>query len=607
MCKYDALGSSALSPYLIVRFDIPALQVQQELSFALQLDHHHGQSKLGEVVSLVQDAITDLNTAEHIQGRLQLDITKDKLEAFQKEALQGLEEWHQRLKLADEEHLKADIAKERMNDMRAAYFKELSHLREQLHQKEVAEASIGEFEFVDDMKLFDPMDYTFDDESRQIMEMKLEQIQHNMEEQCRRMSVTYATTKSALTEKLNALTEKLADVQMSMEKKDELLQKLLEERRSKSHLALESTFERQHTGGSRASRKSGGGTPTLNSPCSAGSSIKRKSGRSWTFFNRVGSRFDVVQATDVDKHERTETRKKTFSLTNIMKKATRKTSKPKIQTLLCVVCGKEAAGAHLCSDCFQAESELVSRKPTCEQSVQSDIDGNVVEKAMADYPEVQWQVILGSYDLEAPVIRKFSSIGLQTDSGAQRHVGIQATMSKADEGSKMNSTDVVSNLLGTHEDVGIRGLEEIGDVSCSDDLWDMSATSESFADERRESVSTTSTSITSILQRHGVKVDSEEMMKSGPSKSVPPCAQRASPLPTRQTNRKRPAGSGAPPKTARMSHRGTPPPASFDMSISSKSPMPCDPGDAPLVPGQVSTRIQGTPSQLRRRNSFNGF
>ena len=102
-----------------------------------------------------------------------------KLDHFKKKSLTSLDDWRRKLaasaKESEEAENKVRRANDRMNQMRDAYFRDLSNLREQLQIKKKLEDQGNGHAFKPDMIMnFDPADYLVEDDVRKVVEEKVQ-------------------------------------------------------------------------------------------------------------------------------------------------------------------------------------------------------------------------------------------------------------------------------------------------------------------------------------------------------------------------------------------------------------------------------------------------
>eukprot|EP00747_Dinoflagellata_sp_TGD_P059175 gnl/TRDRNA2_/TRDRNA2_151452_c1_seq1.p1 gnl/TRDRNA2_/TRDRNA2_151452_c1~~gnl/TRDRNA2_/TRDRNA2_151452_c1_seq1.p1 ORF type:complete len:392 (+),score=73.75 gnl/TRDRNA2_/TRDRNA2_151452_c1_seq1:86-1261(+) len=158
-------GEARACSELFVRIEMPAVGLQTHLVFA---------ARSGNGLVSVFDYLAEIvrGLSEDVGEDLLLVDSKGAHQKFQdlrSDALARVDAWQAKLKQAEICRLKESRAKAEMVRMRDDFYKEISHLREQLHLQARAAHAGQSFE-PSEMTLFDPLKYLLEEEQTQIDE-----------------------------------------------------------------------------------------------------------------------------------------------------------------------------------------------------------------------------------------------------------------------------------------------------------------------------------------------------------------------------------------------------------------------------------------------------
>jgi len=207
---------------LIVSIQLPEFNVSSQLSLSV--------SAAGDSWTDVQDVwpnvmhaiLTELrengmsiNLSEMSEHETTMDKWKAKANAAVNKWTQLLKEGQEGVKASKDATLKLDTARKTMSDMRDACLRECQQLREQVYQKDQAEVKGVEF-FPKALVIFDPVRYSFDKESHELLQQKAEL----MEIEGRKKVI-------AIQERVDSLQDQLNSKTMLAERKDQLIQALI--------------------------------------------------------------------------------------------------------------------------------------------------------------------------------------------------------------------------------------------------------------------------------------------------------------------------------------------------------------------------------------------
>lgn len=497
--------------------------------------------------------------------------------------------------MAERESAMVEIAKKQMNEMRTAYFKELSYLKEQLHQKADARARGDDYEFVD-LNLFDPAAYTFGDEAKQILQEKVELIQKEYHAQHQQVFAKYERRRSEL-------AEKLGTHQLLLKKKSELLDGLMKKHGYRSEVTLEHALN----------------CPESPEETSILPSAPRQV-RKQSLWGLLRQRSIVSQPVMSEN----EAPPKKSSLTKMRSVVHTITTAKRMRARACASCGKPCVnGGGLCSACLGVTSrssqengairtatvsniavQTEERKVTSNQSVQSEIGGDVVEKALKEYfqnhAESDWDRILNGIikddDDENDVNTganpqqecKFISIGVQTTPQAAKPL---KKIGHIKPESLILDDDVESDRPTSRTTIMEWTEERVSTATGSERT------------EERVSIGTESSmgSATDNLQRHlSVSFDSMQPTRPSLQHRSTWSSEGAS---ERNTPRRRVSVNGVPQRPAgRLASMSARTVASKAQPLVIKAPLPCEGINAPTNFGSFNL---SRPSQLLRRGRSN--
>mmetsp|Transcript_32777 Transcript_32777/g.93996 ORF Transcript_32777/g.93996 Transcript_32777/m.93996 type:complete len:762 (-) Transcript_32777:36-2321(-) len=222
----DWQANHELTPF-VVSVALPAFDIHEVFKFDLRPMNPEESSsvveRLEELLDEFGESFGDKFVAVDHHG------SADKLERIRRVAAEKLEEWRDRLKIAEDALIRVDGAKQQMSSMREMYYKEISMLRQQLHMKAEAERACKEH-LPEDLCLFDPSDFVFDDggDLIWILRQKAEVLQRRFNMHSARIS-----------ERFNEVQDKLKTKNALLRKKEELLQGLLQKHGYKNEVGLE--------------------------------------------------------------------------------------------------------------------------------------------------------------------------------------------------------------------------------------------------------------------------------------------------------------------------------------------------------------------------------
>lgn len=232
---HNKAGGDGLRTELIISVELPALDMHEVLAVAVRPMDVEENGVVQRVSELVQDLASELS------DDIVLDVgVAEKLQKLRAKAKGGLEDWRGKLKLAEEGMIKVAIAKQQMNAMRESYYKELMQLREQLHRKTSFEKDGKEYT-PDDVYIFDPTDYIFEDEHNDVLKMKAAILQQRYDEQ-----------KGRWHERLDDMAQRLQTARMLVARKDILLRGVMLKHGYTSDMQIEKDLKERETEASAA-------------------------------------------------------------------------------------------------------------------------------------------------------------------------------------------------------------------------------------------------------------------------------------------------------------------------------------------------------------------
>lgn len=223
------MGSKKDGGALIISIEAPHFGVHEVLSFTVRLEQDGDSLIVTErLAELVQEAVSDLSGqlihTDHRDPAAELARARTAAQA-------GLAEWKARLRTAEEDRLKAENAKQQLNTMRESYHKEITQLREQLHLQRKANQE-GRLYQADDIDLFDPTEYAFDDEAGRLLKAKAEELKRR-----------YNEHRSRFKDELDSLTHKVESLNFVLARKDILLHGLMKHFGVNNEAMLEQQLE----------------------------------------------------------------------------------------------------------------------------------------------------------------------------------------------------------------------------------------------------------------------------------------------------------------------------------------------------------------------------
>mmetsp|Transcript_57192 Transcript_57192/g.113672 ORF Transcript_57192/g.113672 Transcript_57192/m.113672 type:complete len:957 (-) Transcript_57192:239-3109(-) len=204
-----------MSTAFMIHIEMPAIEVCSQVSFDVR------PSRLQDVFD---GAVGLVNGIAHEYGHDLIDLdhecTEQKLETIRRKAMLGVNLWQERLKMADEWEKKFDGARETMNSMRDAYYRELLFLREQLYQKKKAAREDKPFE-PSQAVLFDCSFFTMDQQdSMKVVQDKFSQL-------TKELTIKHDEIETRLRSQIIALKDQLSTEEMKLAMNERLLKKVM--------------------------------------------------------------------------------------------------------------------------------------------------------------------------------------------------------------------------------------------------------------------------------------------------------------------------------------------------------------------------------------------
>jgi len=230
--------SSAMDPKgnmtttLLLNFELPALGVSAQISWTVRPSRQsHILDCMDEMVQVIQQEFADDLASVDREGSTRT------MEHFRSKAMKDIDEWQNKLKMAEEWKTKVDRAGNQMNRMRNDYYKELSHLREQIHQKQHCEKTGQEYTPVV-FNSFDPGSYSLEETHEELKEeLKKEKKKHDSE---------LKEVEKKYNSRINMLHDQLATTKMILSRKEKLLDQVQQQVAEKQK-AQETTAPAQAT------------------------------------------------------------------------------------------------------------------------------------------------------------------------------------------------------------------------------------------------------------------------------------------------------------------------------------------------------------------------
>lgn len=212
-CQNDGLLGK-ISTLLIMQFEMPALQLQTQATFAVKASR---QESIFDGVNDLVHSLVDHFKADFVG--LDREGSSRRLDVWRKQAMAEFDEWQSRMKMVDDWKSKVNRASQQMNRMRDAYYREIFHLREQVYQKNKADQKGEQFQPTYALH-FDPSEYTMENEVQKLVTEKTAAMQQELE-----TKVSAIEFKSKA--RLEALTNQLQTANMILTRKQQLVEKLM--------------------------------------------------------------------------------------------------------------------------------------------------------------------------------------------------------------------------------------------------------------------------------------------------------------------------------------------------------------------------------------------
>jgi len=232
---FPGSSSQTLAPMaphtdLLVLVELPAVGVNTNIKFNVK------STNLDRIAGVLSDCLSDL--VNELEDDLLLTDSEGSdlmIEHLRKSAAAQLSAWEQRLVEASETKAKGERAVQHLKTMREAYYKELSHCREQLHLKHRAEEKGEDFK-PSNVVHFDPTEYIADDEMSELLRQKIAIMQPEHDAVVHDLTVRNAD-----------LVEQVKTKGMHLSAKDKYLAQVIDDRSKEDRFTPSSDFTRADT------------------------------------------------------------------------------------------------------------------------------------------------------------------------------------------------------------------------------------------------------------------------------------------------------------------------------------------------------------------------